>query len=227
MHPQLPLGVGLSDHARFNNFYAGPNAELLTGLQSLAADTGESLLYCSGAPGSGKSHLLQASCALARENGMDAWYLSLADEGLAPAMLEGLEQADLICVDDLDVVAGQGSWEEALFHLYNRVRDKHSRMLVAGVGRPEALGLQLPDLVSRLRWGVIYRIQELDDDQRLAALQLRAKRRGLELPAETGCYLLRRCPRDLPALFAMLDRLDHAAMVAQRRLTIPFVKSVL
>ena len=67
----------------------------------------------------------------------------------------------------------------------------------------------------------------LDDAGRLQVLQLRAQGRGFELPDETGVYLLRRYPRDLPALCGLLERLDQASLVAQRRLTIPFVKAVL
>jgi DnaA family protein len=226
MHPQLPLGLRLGDHARFRNFFAGPNAELLAALRALAGGTGARLLYCSGAPGTGKSHLLQAACAEAREQGRTAWYLPLAAE-LPPAVLEGLEQQDLICLDDLQRVAGVTVWEEALFHLHNRVREQGGALVVAGQGRPEESGLRLPDLVSRLHWGLLYRLQELDDAERLAALQLRAASRGLDLPTETGDYLLRRCSRDLPALFALLDHLDVASLAAQRRLTIPFVRAVL
>lgn len=225
-HPQLPLGLRLGDHARLRNFFAGPNAELLAGLRALPEGRGERLLYLSGAPGTGKSHLLQAVCAAARERGRTAWYLPL-DPGLAPALLEGLERQELVCLDDLQRVAGHAAWEEALFHLYNRVRERGGALVVAGQGRPEELGLGLPDLVSRLCWGLLYRLQELNDAERLAALQLRAAHRGLDLPDDSGDYLLRRCPRDLPALCELLDRLDTASLAAQRRLTIPFVRSVL
>ncbi|MDH5572845.1 MAG: DnaA regulatory inactivator Hda, partial [Gammaproteobacteria bacterium] len=37
-------------------------------------------------------------------------------------------------------------------------------------------------------------------------------------------YLLKHCPRDMKSLFEMLDRLDHASLAAQRKLTIPFVR---
>ncbi|MCA1804575.1 MAG: DnaA regulatory inactivator Hda [Xanthomonadaceae bacterium] len=225
MHPQLPLGLRLGDHARFRNFFAGPNAEVLAALRVLA-EAGARMVYCSGAPGTGKSHLLQATCAAAREQGRTAWYLPLEPQ-LSPAVLEGLEQQEVLCLDDLQRVAGHAAWEEALFHLYNRVREQEGVLLVAGDGRPEELGLALPDLVSRLHWGLLYRLRELDDAERLAALQLRAASRGLDLPVETGDYLLRRCPRDLPALFELLDRLDLASLAAQRRLTIPFVRAVL
>jgi DnaA family protein len=47
------------------------------------------------------------------------------------------------------------------------------------------------------------------------------------LPQETSDYLLRRMPRDLPSLLDILDHLDEASLIAQRRLTVPFIRDAL
>ena len=114
-----------------------------------------------------------------------------------------------------------------MFHFYNRVREQGGRLLVSASCAPAQLGITLADLQSRLSWGVVYPIHALDDEQRCEAMQLRAGQKGCELPDETAVYLLRRLPRELPALFDTLDRLDEASLAAQRKLTVPFVKSVL
>jgi DnaA-homolog protein len=228
MHPQLPLGLRLQDNARFENFHAGPNAELVRVLRQCAAGDGEPCLYVWGPQGTGKSHLLQAVCRDAERSGSAVAYLPLAELiPWPPDILEGLEQMDLVCADDVDAIAGRRDWEEALFHLFNRLRENGGRLVAAGARRPAEAGLSLADLVSRLSWGPIYPLSRLDDEDRLQALQLRARRCGLELPADTAGYLLRRYPRDLKALFRLLDRLDEEALAAQRRLTVPFVKAVL
>ncbi len=74
---------------------------------------------------------------------------------------------------------------------------------------------------------MVYQLKALDDVQRMRALQLRAQQKGFEMPDETASYLLRRLPRDIPALFDLLEQLDEASLAAQRKLTVPFVKSVL
>jgi DnaA family protein len=99
--------------------------------------------------------------------------------------------------------------------------------LSAAHAAPEQLGVCLPDLRSRLGWGGVYALQPVDDAARMQILRVRAHERGLELPEDTAQFLLRRCPRDLPALMALLERLDAAALTAQRRLTVPFVREVL
>ncbi len=228
MSRQLPLGLQMRASARFSGFLAGPNQEPVDQLKQTAAGTGEPFFLLWGAAGCGKSHLLQAACHLAAEHGRTVSYVSLATlAGLSPELLEGWEHYRLVCIDDVHCIAGDRAWEEALFNLYNRIRERAGNLIVSSRSAPAGLAFALPDLASRLGWGLVYQLQPLDDEQRLAALQQRARQRGCEMPAETGRYLLRRLPRELPALFAMLDRLDEASLVAQRKLTVPFVKSVL
>lgn len=228
MHPQLPLGLHLQESARFDNFHAGPNAELVRVLSQCACGDGEPVIGIWGPESAGKSHLLQALCRAAEQCGSAVAYLPLAQlRAWPPDMLDGLENMDLVCVDDVDAIAGRRQWEEALFHLFNRLRDAGGRLVTAGERRPADMGLSLADLASRLSWGPLYPLATLDDDDRQQALRLRAERRGLDLPTETARYLLRRHPRDFSALCALLDRLDVAGLAAQRRLTVPFVKNVL
>ena len=143
------------------------------------------------------------------------------------AVFDGLEQLELVCLDDVDAIAGEALWEHALFDLFNRLRDAGRTLLVTASWKPDESGFGLPDLVSRLGWGVCYVLKPMAEADIIAALTCRARGRGLELPEETAQFLLRRFPRDLPTLFALFETLDFASLVEQRRLTIPFVKSVL
>ena len=118
-------------------------------------------------------------------------------------------------------------WEEALFDLINRMRETGNSLLLAAATSPEAMQVQLPDLRSRLAWGPVFQLQSLSDAEKYEALRIRANQRGLELPGNVAEYLMRHYPRDLFGLFERLEMLDTAAMAMQRKLTIPFVKSVL
>ncbi|ERS90586.1 MULTISPECIES: DnaA regulatory inactivator Hda [unclassified Halomonas] len=225
---QLPLGVGLRDDATFVNFYPGPNASLVGRLAEQLEPQGEPFLYLWGAPGVGRSHLLQAACHAASDRDMRALYLPLEELGhFPPLMLEEVERLDLVAIDDLERVVGRPRWEEALFHAFNRLRDAGKRLVVAAEAPPRQLPVRLPDLASRLTWGVTFHVQGLDDAGRLAALQLRARERGMLLGDEVARYILHRGPRRLDALFDLLARLDRASLSAQRKLTIPFVKQAL
>ena len=228
---QLPLGIKLRDEATFDSYFNGPNAALVAVLQVLADLTQaseEHCVYIWGAPGSGRSHLLQAACHRVAEAGGLAMYLPLSevmDHG--PQLLDGMEELDLLCLDDLEVLAANADWEEALFHIYNRIQQRQGRLLMAASAAPRALGFHLPDLVSRLGWGLVFQMQSLDDEGKQQMLKMRAERRGLHLPDEVARYILSRGARGMGELFAALEQLDQASLQAQHRLTIPFVKRVM
>ncbi|MBX3709792.1 MAG: DnaA regulatory inactivator Hda [Gammaproteobacteria bacterium] len=228
MSPQLTLGLSLKDEATFANFYAGKNSEVVTELKKTAAGQGEQVIYVCGMRGQGASHLLQASCHYAHQHQMSSVYLPLANLiSLTPEILNGLELLGLVCIDDLHLAAGHHDWEEAIFHLYNRIYDSGGKIIIAANGLPKAINLGLLDLVSRLSWGIIFQLHSLTDAEKLSILIMRANRRGISLPEEVGKYILTHCPRHMGTLFAALDVLDKVSLAAQRRLTIPFVKEVL
>ena len=128
---------------------------------------------------------------------------------------------------DIDRVAGNRQWEVALFNLFNDLYDAGAQMVVAANAAPRECGIELADLASRMSKLAVFQVQPLDEQQRVAALQLRAQHRGLELPDDTAAYLLKRSRRDMASLYGLLDKLDLEALRAQRRLTIPFVRDVL
>jgi DnaA family protein len=218
---QLALGVRLRDGAVFDSFAPGANSEIVAALQAPATEP----VWLWGERGSGKTHLLQAVCAAAA--GTAAYFPLNRAAGLPPEALVGFEASRVLCVDDVDDVAGDIHWERALFGLYNAAAELGHRIIFAAAVAPRQPAWLLEDWRSRAGACVVYRLRELDDAGRIEALRLRAAQRGLQLPAETADYLLHRMPRDLRSLLAVLDELDEASLVAQRRLTIPFIRDAL
>ena len=185
-------------------------------------------VYLWGRTGTGKSHLLQASCTAAAQAQLNIAYIPLGEaESLSPQLLEGLEDLALICLDDIDSIAGNSEWEQAIFHLYNKLRDVHTPLVITAQHSPKGSPIQLPDLKSRLAWDHVYHLLPLDEKSALLALQGRARSRGFDLPDEVSDYLLKRVARDMHNLFAILDKLDKASLIAKKKLTVPFVKDLL
>jgi len=224
---QIPLGLRLPDRALFASFLPARNVEALEHVRRVAAGELTGLTWLCGPRGAGKTHLLQAVCAAASAR-MRAGYVPLAQVApLGVGVLEGLPQLDCLCLDDLDAVAGQGEWERAIFGLLRELEDCGGRLVVAAAAPPALLQWALADLGSRCAAGAVLPLRVLDEAEQQVALKLRAKLRGVELPDETLQWLLRRFPRDMGSLYELLDTLDEAALVAQRRLTIPFIREVL
>lgn len=232
---QLALNLRLRDGCGFANFVAAaPQREAVERLRDavdqvlLPADVLPAPLFVAGEAGSGKSHLLQAACCHAQEQGAMAVYLPLeADLDMPEEALDGLVEATVLCVDDIHAIAGDSDWERRLFSLFERQRAEGGLFIAAGRAVPAQLGLAMPELRTRLAGGLVFTLRGLDDDGLRQALRERARNRGLDMSDEVAAYLLSRVTRNPPQLFALLDDLDRAALAAQRRLTVPFVGQVL
>ncbi|MGL4601602.1 MAG: DnaA inactivator Hda [Plesiomonas sp.] len=226
---QLSLPINLPDDETFSSFYPGKNQQLLDAIQALISAESGGYLYFWARKGAGRSHLLHAACAELSLQNQAVGYVPLDKRAyFGPDVLEGMEHLALVCIDNIELIADDPEWELAIFDLYNRIREQgQTRLLITGDQAPRQLQLTLPDLASRLDWGQIYKLFPLADEDKLQALQSRAKLRGFEMPEDVGRFLLKRLSRDMRTLFDTLDTLDHASIVAQRKLTIPFVKEIL
>lgn len=227
MTSQLPLGLRWPRRQRFEHFHAGANAAALAAVQMLATQPGAPWVYLSGGAGSGKSHLLMAACQAAHEAGRTVQYLplgSLRDHFMA---IRGVAGSQFIALDDLDAMAGEREAEHALFDLYNRARAEGTALVFTAQSAPAQLALGLPDLRSRLGACTQFALKPLEDSERREVLKRQAALRGIELDEHVLDWLFARYARDLGALLDLLDRLDQASLAAQRRITVPFLRTLL
>jgi len=216
------------DHAvSLANFEIGDNAELVSQLSQLGNSVEFQFIYVWGAPASGKSHLLQGLCAEFQVRGKRSVYIPLGMADLQPDMLIGLENLDLVCLDDLDRRVRAPDWSTAVFHLFNRLRERHACLVVAATCSPRHCETALADLSSRLGWGLAYQILPLPSGLMRDFLRRQANRRGIELSDSVLSYILSRYSRDMASLLSLLDQLDRRSLQQQRRITVPFLKQVL
>lgn len=234
---QLTLSVQLPDDETFANYVSHINIAAVDHLEQFidapcdaAVSTQKEIssFFLFGLSGVGKSHLLHACCAKAQELGKTSVCLSFSElKNLSVEVLDGLEQIDLICLDDVQCIAGEADWQQAVFDLYNRVLEQNKKLIITGDKSINDLELTLPDLRSRLSWGFIEQLKPLSDAEKLTVIQFRADKRGLLLTNDVAKYLLTHLSRDMKDLLAVLNALDNASIREQRKITIPFIKDVL
>ena len=225
---QLTLRLSPQEIYRLDNFLFA-KTETEQALLAFCELESMDFLYLYGDAGSGKTHLLIACAEQLQRQGARVIYLPLKEliKTSQPEILQSLEQADLLCLDDVEAVAGNKEWELALFHCFNRVHDARARLLVATQHNPANTTIELPDLRSRLATGLVYQLTSMTDEQKQQALILQAQSRGPNMTDEVGQYLLRHHGRDMPVLMETLQQLDKASLQAKRKLTIPFIRQVL
>lgn len=236
---QYPLALKFDKELSFDNFWPDQNAEPVAALSQLLNSRESSWIYLAGSTGSGVSHLLQATSNAALTSEKSALYISLAEvlqvlkastasrnEQMA-ALFESLETYQLLCIDEIDSIAGNRDYEEQLFYLLIRLQQRKTLLVMGAKNTPAALDIGLADLRSRLAFASIYQLSTPSDDNKQAILQHRAARLGLDMSGEVARFMLNHCGRELITLMAMLDTLDTQALAQSRKLSVPFVKQVL
>ncbi len=227
---QYSLDIALPKFATFETFIDNNNSQLLSVLKQLAQESlSEPLQYFLwGSTGTGKTHLLQAICNRQANTQQNAIYLPMKElVGQPASILNDMQQLDVLCIDDLDAVLGNKEWDRQLFLLINELRANNKSIVMTASSNPHEAMVSFPDLASRLVWGPVYKLNLLEDDKKSRAIQEHAKVRGLEVSDEVCSFLLKRFPRDLNKLIGLLDKLDKESLVQQKKVTVPFVKSVL
>jgi DnaA family protein len=223
---QLPLGFKSKVEQGFIAYLN--NSEARNSLELAAAGHFEHNIFLAGVSGSGKTHLLKAAVAHSLLLARRAAYVPVLKMAAhLPQILEGFEQHALICLDDVQAIAGQLDAEHALFHFFNRAKAAGCCLVFSAHTMPAALSLQLPDLQSRLQQSARFTLELLDEPNKRQVVLQHAKSRGLELDDAVLDYLFSRVSRDLHTLSELLERVDRASLAAQRRVTVPFIRTLL
>ena len=214
---QLVLELAPPPAATLDNFVVGRNAELAHSLR-VAADRGAAAIFVWGAPGSGRTHLLQGAVSAVRGRNGTGEYVACTP---VLRLHEALRRLDAVAVDDVECLAPDE--QVGLFNLFNALKERGAVFVVSGNAPPLELGLR-PDVATRLAWGLVYQVHALSDEEKIRTLQDHAAARGIRLPEEVPAYLLGRVPRDMRTLLAVLDAVDRSSLEVKRAITVPFVR---
>lgn len=218
---QLALEFASPSVPTLDNFVPGRNAELVENLMRLATvGPGERIFYLWGESGSGRTHLLKATVSEFCRAGARAAYVAC---GRTVGLGNGLGRMDCVALDDVDQLGVEA--QETAFHLYNTLRERGGALVASGAAPPVQLKLR-DDLLTRLGWGLVYRVHGLSDAEKVGALIDHAAARGFPLLPEVGEYLLAHVRRDMPSLLAVLDSLDRYSRETKRPITVTLVREL-
>lgn len=213
---QFALPLMMDDKPTLSNFIGLDNAELLAQCQSICFNEFEhTALYIWGVSGSGKSHLLNALAFMPY-----ARFLHTSDLDLEITLTNTVRVYVLEQVDVLTKLQ-----QKNLFHLYNNIRAQHQTIVLSALCSPFQLPADfLPDLKTRLSWGLTYQLEPLTDEDKAQVIIEQAEQRGLTLGAGVVVYMLRHLSRDLSQLHRFLLHLDEYSLQKQRAVTLPLLK---
>ncbi len=225
---QLLLPVSINASQTFDSFVNSEDELLIEQLKQAVATSDFTSLYIAGSQGAGKTHLLNACCHAANELEKTSILLPLEQMlSMSPQVLDGIENIDLVCIDNIELIKGNMDWQKAIFNLFNSLMQSNGTLVVAGSDTSNNLKLELPDLVSRMQWATPYQLHQLSEQDKTVALIHHAHLMGFELSEDVAKFMLSRLPRKMDFLMQALNTLAKQSIEKQRVVTVPFVKEVL
>lgn len=178
-------------------------------------------LIIHGPTGSGKTHL--AHVWLTRSHGKSV----TLDELTAQSAGELIVSNRIIAIDNADKVAGHPAREEALFHLYNLLRETKGFLLLTAQRAPAQWHISLADLRSRLS-SVTAATLTAPDDTLLSAMLIKQFRdRQIDIGMDVINYLLPRIERSPAAVRDIVTALDRASLAEARGITVALARRIL
>jgi DnaA family protein len=232
---QLVLPVSFRKQDSLDTFVQGENAQLLSHIQGVLNNkaaypqASQRISVITGSRGTGKSHLLLATCEQASLLGLSQQYLDLAQLiTMPPEMLLGLVNKDVVCIDNLQAVSNISQWQTAIFDVINQFTELDATLLIIASNKPvDEIEYTLFDLRTRLSWGTNFTLHLLNDDDKQVALEKHLQALGIAYTQDAVSFLLNRISRNMHELTEAINALDKASLANKRKITIPFIKSIL
>ena len=220
---QTVLPVSLPDYATFENFLPAANERSVVLLKQLLTEKiANKTCYIWGETGTGKTHLLYSACKISTNSA----YIPLKQTRFQPEALDGLDENEIICIDDVQAIATQSNWERSLMMILTKVESTKKILLFAGSAPPQELGFELRDLTSRFCGLQLLKLRPVNDTEKSVILIDRAARRGITIDETVARYILNHHARNMHSLISLLDRIDDVSLKSQRKVTIPFLKNL-
>ena len=224
---QLALQIQINERASLDNFFISKNnnkaIQILKNI--LERSNNGAQIFIDDLGSNGKSYLLQAICNDFSNSNNSMIYVPMKEAiNLEPSILEGVNDLNLICLDDIDLINNQRDWELALFNLINECYEKDCFLLLSGsIDKLEVF----PDLISRIKKMEVLRLKALDDDELLRATQAISKNLNIEISDKNMNYLINNSRRDIKTVFRTLSQLEKESLERKKSIGLNLIKEVI
>ena len=220
---QLTFPWNKTNKSNFNNFY----------FESSNIEAKDALLFSEdiflyGLKKTGKTYLLQSLCNHYFSEGKTSLLIPLKEaKDLGSQITESLENLDLICIDDVDLIVGDNLWEVSIFNLINNCLLTNCRLVFCSSLNPSSINFDLKDLTSRIKKINHIEIFPVKATNLSKAIKFIANSRSINLDKREIDYLITYSERSIANLINIIEKLDDLSMELKRKITIPLIKEVI
>jgi chromosomal replication initiator protein len=219
---ELDSALNLNPKFTFDTFVVGAcNQFAHAAARSVATNPSRSYnpLFLYGGVGMGKTHLMHA---IGRElmdkfGSMRVIYTSserFMNEMIAcirtdrmPQFHQRYREADVLLVDDIQLLGNKERTQEEFFHTFNELHDHQKQIVISSDATPKDIPGLLERLRSRFEWGLMADIQPPDLETKMAILDKKAEAEGVKLPDDVRSFMAAKTKSNVRELEGTLIKL--------------------
>lgn len=226
----------------FETFVIGQNNELAHAASTAVAKNPGSQynpLFIYGGVGLGKTHLMHAVGHKMLQSNPSAKVLYVTSEKFTNDYIAAISQkkidefkrqyrnVDMLLIDDIQFIAGKEQTQEEFFHTFNELRDKGKQIILTADRLPKDIPSIEQRLVSRFEWGMVADIGVPNLETRIAILQTKLSKKGVDLPKDVMEYVAENVINNIRELEGALNKLLVYQQIENKPLTLEQAKNIL
>ena len=196
-------------------------------------------LFIYGESGLGKTHLLHAIGAYAKElyGSVRVRYVSSEEftndfinsirDDKASAFQRRYRDLDVLLVDDIQFLENKERTQEEFFHTFNTLYNANKQIVISSDRPPKQLTTLEDRLRSRFEWGLITDIQPPEIETRIAILRKKAAQDKLNAPDDVLEYIASKISTNIRELEGALIRVTAFASLSRQGVDLGLAEIVL
>ena len=241
--PAFATAAGqLNMRFRFDNFVVGSCNQFAHAAARAVADSPSrsyNPLFIYGGVGMGKTHLMHAIgrelldkypsirvVYTSSERFMNEMIQCLRTNRM-PAFQRHYRSADVLLVDDIQILAGKERMQEEFFHTFNELYDHQKQIVLSSDSAPKSTSGLVERLRSRFEWGLMVDVQPPDLETKMAILDKKAELEGVSLPEEVRIYIATKTKSNVRELEGALIKLIAYSSITNSPVTLQMAQQVL
>ncbi len=196
-------------------------------------------LFIYGESGLGKTHLLHAIGAYAKElyPNVRVRYVSSEEftndfinsirDDKASSFQKRYRDLDILLVDDIQFLENKERTQEEFFHTFNTLYNSNKQIVISSDRPPKQLTTLEDRLRSRFEWGLITDIQPPELETRIAIIRKKAAQDKLDAPDDVLEYIASKISSNIRELEGALIRVTAFASLNRQKVDISLAEIVL
>lgn len=243
LEPAFASAAGqLNTRFRFDNFVVGSCNQFAHAAARAVADSPSrsyNPLFIYGGTGMGKTHLMHAIgrelldkypsirvVYTSSERFMNEMILCLRTNRM-PSFQRHYRSADVLLVDDVQILGGKERMQEEFFHTFNELYDHQKQIVISSDSAPKSTPGLVERLRSRFEWGLMVDVQPPDLETKMAILDKKAEIEGVALPEEVRIYIATKTKSNVRELEGALIKLIAYSSITSSPVTLQMAQQVL